>query len=319
MRWLSRVPPLIAVPTLVVWLGVALSLSACSPTDAEREASVDSTADSIPPGTSSFVFDEYAPLDDKPLTVWTFAPDSAAVDKVPIVFVLHGFGRNGKGYRDDWVRHARENNFLLVVPTFSEKDFPGGDGYNLGSLFTESGDPVPEPEWAYSALEPLFDHVKRITGSEQDGYFLYGHSAGSQVAHRFLLFKPENRARTVVAANAGWYTMPSFETGFPYGLKDAPTTPDALTKALGQRLIVHLGEEDDDPNAGALRTTPEAMAQGAHRVERGHTFYRAAQKAADSLGVPFNWTLRTVPDVGHDNEKMAADAASLLFGEPDAE
>ena len=318
MRDFQRASPLV-LSFLVALLGLVLALGACSQSAAERETSAVPAADSIPPGKSVFVFNEYAPLEDKPLTVWTFAPDSAAVDEVPIVFVLHGFGRDGKGYRDDWIRHARENNFLLVVPTFSEEDFPGGDGYNLGSLFTEGGDPVPEPEWAYSALEPLFDHVTDITGSDQDGYFLYGHSAGSQVAHRFLLFKPDNRARTVVAANAGWYTMPSFATAFPYGLKDAPTTPEALTDALGQRLVVHLGEEDDDPNAGALRTTPEAMAQGAHRVERGRTFFLAAQDAADSLGVPFNWTLRTVPDVGHDNEKMAADAADFLFGEPDAE
>lgn len=314
----QRASPL-ALCALAALLGLVLVLGACSQSVAEQEATAAPAADSIPPGKSFFIYDEYAPLADKPLTVWTFAPDSAALDEIPVMMVLHGFGRNGKEYRNEWVRHARDNEVLLVVPTFAEAYFPGGDGYNLGGLFTEGGTPVPEPEWAYSALEPLFDHVKGITGSDQDGYFLYGHSAGSQVAHRFLLFKPNNRARTVVAANAGWYTMPSFATAFPYGLKDSPATPEALTQALSQKLIVHLGEDDDDPNAGALRTTPEAMAQGAHRVERGRTFYDAARAAADSLGVPFNWTLRTVPNVGHDNEKMSADAAALLFGAPAAE
>ena len=37
---------------------------------------------------------------------------------------------------------------------------------------------------------------------------LFGHSAGSQVAHRFLLFKPTNKTNKVILSAAGWYTVP---------------------------------------------------------------------------------------------------------------
>lgn len=302
----------------VLVLGLVALLGACSPSSSENSSPVEK-GDAIPIGKSTFIFNEYPPLADTPLTVWTFRPPDIPVDELPIVFVMHGFGRDAKAYRDDWVRQAREHGFLVIVPTFSAADFPGGDGYNLGSIFTQEGDPVPEAKWAFSAIEPLFDHVTSITASKESGYHLYGHSAGSQFVHRFLLFKPENRARTIVAANAGWYTMPSFSTAFPYGLEGAPASEASLVKAFDQRLVVHLGSDDDDPSDSSLRTTPEAMAQGAHRLERGRTFFRAAQDAADSLGVPFHWTLRIVPDVGHDNERMAADAAAILFGSSQTE
>jgi pimeloyl-ACP methyl ester carboxylesterase len=297
---------------LVALLGLVAVWSGCS--SADNEQTPNAPTDRIPVGASQFIFDEYPPLADKPLTVWTFRPDSAAVDEMPIVFVMHGFGRKAEDYRDAWVPHARAYNVLVVVPTFGAEDFPGGDGYNLGSIFTQDGEPTPEDEWAFSAIEPLFDHVASITDSNQDSYYLYGHSAGSQFAHRFLLFKPENRAHAVVAANAGWYTMPHFNADFPYGLNGSPSTPDELKDGLAKNLIVLLGEDDNNPNAGSLRTTPEAMVQGEHRLARGRTFYRAAEEVADSLDVPFNWTLQTVPGVGHDNEQMAAAAAERLFG-----
>jgi len=38
----------------------------------------------------------------------------------PIVFVMHGMRRNADDYRDQWHELAKEHNFLLVVPEFSD-------------------------------------------------------------------------------------------------------------------------------------------------------------------------------------------------------
>jgi hypothetical protein len=44
-----------------------------------------------------------------------------------------------------------------------------------------------------------------------------------------------------------------------------------------------------------------------------HGFYRTAQAEARRLNVELKWTLQTVPDVGHDNAKMAPAAARAFF------
>jgi len=55
------------------------------------------------------------------------------------------------------------------------------------------------------------------------------------------------------------------------------------------------------------------MRQGAHRLARGQNFYAAASNIATIEGLPFEWHLQIVPDVGHDRQKMA-DAAAVRLG-----
>src|SRR3712207_6943257 len=63
----------------------------------------------------------------------------------------------------------------------------------------------------------LFDFVREATGNPSEQYRIYGHSAGAQFVHRLALFVPEARFATAIAANAGWYTMPTFDgKKFPY-------------------------------------------------------------------------------------------------------
>ncbi|MEQ8935741.1 MAG: hypothetical protein RIE56_08110, partial [Amphiplicatus sp.] len=66
---------------------------------------------------------------------------------------MHGVGRNGEDYRDQWSDLAEENGFLLIVPEFSQADCPGADNYNLGGVFDETGAARPEAGWAYSYIE----------------------------------------------------------------------------------------------------------------------------------------------------------------------
>ena len=73
-------------------------------------------------------------------------------------------------------------------------------------------------EWSFSIVERLFDHVKSLTTIQPATYYLYGHSAGGQFMHRFVMFMREARFSKAVAANAGWYTMPDQKIAFPYGL-----------------------------------------------------------------------------------------------------
>jgi hypothetical protein len=117
----------------------------------------------------------------------------------------------------------------------------------------------------------------------------------------------------LVAANAGWYTMPDFAQDWPYGLNGSVVTETELKTAFATPLLILLGDQDTDAKDSSLRRAPEAMLQGFHRFARGHHFFEISQAKADSLETPFRWRLRTVPGVAHDNRGMAIAAVRYLF------
>jgi hypothetical protein len=264
-------------------------------------------------GTSgSFEFTAGGRLKDRPLRVWYDAP-AGDLTSVPVLVVMHGQQRDGERYRDEWIPYVRPKHALLIVPEFPEDAYPGPEGYNLGNLVGPDGRPIPEGDWSYSLIEPLFDFVRAETGSQRAGYSLYGHSAGAQFVHRFMLFVPNNRVEHAVSANAGWYTLPESDVAFPYGLQASPSTEAGLRRALGAHLTILLGEHDIDTESDSLRATPEAERQGSNRLARGHFFYQAGLGEAAKLRTPFGWTLQTVPSAEHEDAQMAPAAAAILL------
>ncbi len=267
----------------------------------------------IPTGKADFTFTDERGNPDRPIQVWTYRPAGYRADS-PVVFVMHGTLRNGETYREPWLPLADRHGCLVVVPEFSTKHYPGTRLYHFGNVRTAEGEPVAEAKWTFSAVEHLFDHIKKETKSTRASYYLFGHSAGGQFVHRMVLFKPNLRVAKAVAANAGSYTMPTYETALPYGLGKSDVAEAQLRKALGVPLVVLLGEKDTDPNDKNLPRDAGARAQGEHRFERGQNFYKAAQAETARLKAALKWTLETVPGVGHDNALMAPAAARALFG-----
>lgn len=265
----------------------------------------------LPVGKGSFEYKDPADAGAEPVTVWYYRPEGTGPD-APIVFVMHGVRRNGETYRDNWVTLAERNRFLLVVPELDRKRFPGSWRYNMGNVFRAAGGRKPREEWAFNVIEGVFDELKSEYGMTADSYDIFGHSAGSQFVHRMVLFMPDARIGTAVAANAGWYTMVDETVDMPYGLGATETPSDRIKDALGTRMVILLGEEDNDPNHRYLRRAPEAMAQGAHRFDRGRKFYETARDYATAKGIPFAWEIQTVPGVAHSNRKMAPAAAQFV-------
>jgi poly(3-hydroxybutyrate) depolymerase len=246
------------------------------------------------------------------VTVWYHQPAGLAVD-APVLFVIHGVGRNGEEYLADWIEHADAHGFVLVVPEFSKKEFPGEESFNSGNLFGAAGALTPREQWSFSMIEPVFDAVRARLGLTRNDYRLYGHSAGAQFVQRFLYFVPDARVTRSVAANAGWYMLPELTTAFPYGLRGTPADAAALRRAFAQPLVVLLGEADTDAKHASLRHTPEADAQGLHRFARGQFFFSRAWTIAAEMNTPFHWTLATAPGIAHSNKGMAPFAVRHLF------
>jgi hypothetical protein len=270
------------------------------------------------------------------LTVHFRAPTNLNAN-TPVWFALHGEDRNAADYRNYLAASAAASEALIIAPEFAESQWPGSRSYNLGNVSISETNltPRPEADWSFSKIEPLFDYVREVLAPEIEAtsYSLYGHSAGAQFLHRFLLWKPEARVRVAVAANAGWYTLPTvpslapgageaYPYAWPYTLASAPdydpsTAPvDAfpaasIDTALGKRLVVLLGQQDTLVTS-SLRTTPEANAQGPHRLARGQFYYQTAAAEAALRETPFAWGLEIVPGIGHSGQLMAPHAAEWL-------
>lgn len=235
----------------------------------------------------------------------------------PIIVVMHGGGRNSADYRDAWIDLADQYHVLVLAPEFSDEAFPNARGYNLGGMKSLLGFARAPEQWAFSEIDPMVRAVMDGIGSARNVYDLFGHSAGGQFVHRLVLFCPDAAVDRAVAANSGWYTLPTFNERFPYGLTSAPGPEVQLKQSMGTELIVMLGELDNSASAGGhLRTTREAMRQGPGRRQRGEYFMATAKRTASERGVDLRWRTVVVPEVGHSYRSMAIEAATILYGHP---
>lgn len=256
-------------------------------------------------------FDLAMPFLDTPMRVWTYRPSTATPDS-RIVVVMHGQSRNADTYRDSWVGLADALDLIIVAPEFDQRCFPTSRAYNMGWMFGQDGKPRPREAWSFTVVDRAFDAAVQRFGSHRTTFAMFGHSAGAQFVHRYMMFMPADRVERAVSANAGWYTLPVADQAFPWGLRGAGASQADLTAYLQKPLIILLGEADTDENQSSLNRDPEVMPQGPHRFARGHNFFETGKAQAERLGVPFGWTLHTVPGVAHSGSRMAPAAAALL-------
>lgn len=263
-------------------------------------------------GKQSFTYGEAVAVQEKPIRVWYYSPTDRP-DTLPIVIMLHGAERNASGYLDQWIPVADLHQYVVVAPEFSKEDYTGAARYNNGNVWNEKkGQLNPTESWTYSTIEPLYEYVRERTQNGFPGYYLSGHSAGSQFVHRFLYLVPGNHAMRVAIANAGWYTFPDRKRDYPFGLNQVPVSDETLKRLYGKEIFMVLGEADTVTTSANYNNGPEYDWQGSGRYQRGQSFYRASGQVAGSLNTPFRWKLITLPGVAHSNASTAK-AIGALF------
>jgi len=282
-------------------------------------------------GTGYIVYNFHPPLANFPVRLHYHIPRGDPTT-MPILFSMHGNGRNAVGQINAWRAIAEEHQVMVFAPEFSTQFFPGNIQYHRGWVSSSgtSWNPRPQEQWSFTLIEQMFDFILEQTGSKETHYDIVGHSAGSQFIHRMMFFLPDARIRTGIAANAGFYMMPTLTGeygggvfGFPYSLGGTGTTFNQadLEAYFARNLIVHLGVADSIQD-GDVNVTPGANAQGdgPSRLSRGHFFYNFAKQKAEAMGVPFSWRLVEVPGVAHSAQGMIqapnVGSAALLFVNP---
>jgi len=280
----------------LAWLGIGVLAQAVDPSPVQQG------------GAAKFVFTQA----ELHVLVRYYKPVGAGTNS-PVVFVMHGINRNGRTYLRDWMPYARERCFVLVVPEFSDAEFPGAEAYQDGNIRTWLGSPVPRDRWTYNMIEPIFDEVCRRTNNHSVGYMIYGHSAGAQFVQRFVCFLPHARVLRAVSANAGSYMLPDAGWDFPYGFGRTGLGEGGIRAALARPLVVLLGTADTDPHHEFLQHSPEAGAQGPYRLARGRYCFACGEKAAAALKTPFGWTTSYAPGIGHSDKGMVPFAIQCLF------
>jgi dienelactone hydrolase len=255
---------------------------------------------------------DFTSWDGPQLSVFFSVPPQADADS-PILIVIPGIKRNAEEYRDEWDHLATANRFITLVVEASKKRFPTEYEYNLGGVIDGEGKVQPEGRWLLSAIDSIYDDFKAQYGSHRDKYELYGHSAGGGFAHLFSLLKPNAKVDRVVAANPAFFTMPTNESNFPFGIKGVPLHDNAIPTWFDKRLVILLGDRDREPRTQLLSNGPEARLQGPHVFARGLGFYRAALCEAADKKLDLHWHLEVIPGVGHSNPDIAPYAIKYLF------
>jgi hypothetical protein len=254
-----------------------------------------------------------------------------------VLIVVPGAGRNGDSYRDAWIEESEKYGLLILSPMYFEDEYGFGD-YHLCGLIKNSNLKnnvtyventniaklneeqfsfevnSKSDEWIFNDFDRIFDSVKKSLNLTQSKYDIFGHSAGGHILHRLALFQVNSKANKILAANPSFYTLPSFEYDFPFGLKNSPIEQESLRQAFKKKLVVFLGELDNEnETGGTFLRSKSADKQGIHRLERGKFFFNNAKELAEEMSYEFNWKIVIVPKVGHDQIKMGAAAGDYLY------
>lgn len=269
--------------------------------------------------TGAFTFTNPG-FQQKPIRVFYHIPANGDKKTMPILLLLHGDQRNASDYRDGSISLANTKQFMVFAPEFSESSFPGV-AYAIGNVYSDGNNPTPtsiqpEAQWTYSYIEPLFDYIKQFTGSAKDSYKIFGFSAGGQFVHRFVMFKPTARYDTAIAASSGWYTVPNptiTYPNFPYGIANSPLANATPSAYFSRKLIITIGQLDNNNNDAAIRHNTQSDAQGLNRFDRSVYFIQQSQAYASSLSTSFNWEYKVVNNAGHDSQLMLQTAINQLF------
>ena len=275
----------------------------CTPKDSHEKPEINY-------GAGFFYHKDKTIADESAMRVFYYKPSNFTPDR-PILFFMHGADRKVDHITKEAAESVEKYNLLLILPEYSEQLFPKIESYQYGNIRAK-----PKEYWTYYVNDRIFKLVKRITGSQQKKYYIWGNSAGAQFVHRQLIVGAYNLVEKAFASNAGVYTMATYGTDpYPFSLKGLDLTDEDCRQIFSLNFFILLGEDDIIQDT-YFPMNEAAMQQGSNRLERGKEFYSIAEREAQRLNVDLNWELITIPGCGHNpNDDMSLKIVNLIFGQ----
>jgi pimeloyl-ACP methyl ester carboxylesterase len=251
----------------------------------------------------------YAYWDKPDVEIFYITPKKIDKD-TKLLFVIHGNSRNAKDYISAWIPHIKNKNIILVAPQFDKSSFRY---FALLESATSSGNINNNPDdYINKSISSFFNFFQSKFSLSTSKYMMFGHSAGAQFTHRYMLLSNDKRISMAVIANAGWYTFLNGNS-FPYGIKNSPIdiSSDHIKWFMSNKTSLLIG--NNDINLKSVNSSKGAQRQGITRVDRANSYFESLVNISDDNNIPFRWSYKVVDEVDHDYLKMTPVAAKILL------
>ena len=246
------------------------------------------------------------------IKVFYYIPDNRERESMQVIVGFHGNDRDCSYWIDTWKEYADKKGFMFFIPWFTHDAFPTRRYQELG-VKDENGNILSSKFRTSALVDSLLCYILQTSGTKENKVTIYGHSAVGQFVHRFMLLNNSPFIKKAIIGNPGWFTFPSVNDNYSYGIKDLEDVDNnQIRNLLAQNIILQLAE-GDTLRESFLRKTPEADRQGANRLERGNKYFDTLKSIADANHWDFNWRRIYVPDVGHEAVAMSRHAAENLL------
>ena len=227
-----------------------------------------------------------------------------------VIFVIHGNSRNADDYLSAWIPLVQNKNVIIAAPNFDKNNFR----YFFLLESAESNGTINERSDSYvnTSISLFFNYFKSRFALNANTYKMFGHSAGAQFTHRYMLLSNDQRISDTVIANAGWYTFLNGEQ-YPYGIKDTPIeiSDSHIRWFMSNKTSLLIGSIDT--NLNNVNSSAGAQKQGITRVDRADKYFKSLIDISDKKEIPFRWSYKVINNVAHDYQKMTPIAASILL------
>ncbi len=267
----------------------------------------------LPGVVQKYLFTNTA-LSQYSVPVWVVLPSKYSPAS-KFITAMCGINRDAASIATYWVPFANTNNYIVAAPEFNSTDW-SSDDYILGNMFSGSsglGTMNPKDKWSFNIVQQIHRELYLSCGISDSTYELWGHSAGGQFVHRLAFFLPDILVSRYIAGNSGWYTCPDLSVSFPWGAKHnlLNYTSSNLISFTNRNLVIMRGTGDTTRD-GSLNTDPQSDLQGLNRYSRAGYFYNKGVIVNSNL----RWKLVDVPNVAHDDQKMAIAGGNYIVANP---
>lgn len=251
-------------------------------------------------GAGWFKFEDRAGGARGYIRVFYYVPERV-VPTSRILIALHGLDRDAAGFRDEFIAPADRLGKIVVVPEFDIEAFPDVYAYNYGNVVSAppNSQSHAQEAWNFALIDRLFLSFNDGVQIQSGKFDLYGNSAGSQYVLRYVALTEAPMLERPIASNSGIYMLPNLTVNYPNGMGGIGMGDADLRRYFSRPLHLLLGDADTDTKAADLPRTPEALAQGPHRLARGLWHFEHCKALAKKLGVELAWTVEIVPGAKH--------------------